>query len=83
MIADSDPGVPNWLDTCGHRTGFLTLRWTYSEPTSELPATTVTVMPQDQVAARLPDTTRRVTEAERRDQVRIRQEHVQRRYRQY
>ncbi|BBX91168.1 DUF1214 domain-containing protein [Mycolicibacterium boenickei] len=83
VIADSDPGVPNWLDTCGHRTGFLTLRWTYSEPTSELPATTVTVMPQDQVAARLPDTTRRVTEAERRDQVRIRQEHVQRRYRQY
>ncbi|OBI67938.1 hypothetical protein A5664_12050 [Mycolicibacterium fortuitum] len=83
VIAGSDPQVPNWLDTCGHQTGFLTFRWAYSEPTSDLPVTTVTAMPLADVAAHLPDTTRRVAVAERRDQVRIRQEHVQRRYRQY
>ncbi|MEV0673141.1 hypothetical protein [Mycobacterium sp. NPDC050441] len=83
VIADSDPGVPNWLDTCGHQTGFLTFRWTYSEPTSELPLIKVTAMPQADVRAHLPGTTRRIAGDERRDQVRIRQEHVQRRYRQY
>lgn len=83
VIADTDPGVPNWLDTCGHKTGFLTFRWTYSESPSELPLTTVTAVPLADVPGYLPDTTRRVTEDERRDQVRIRQEHLQRRYRQY
>ncbi|MFP6663435.1 MAG: hypothetical protein VCC00_04465 [Deltaproteobacteria bacterium] len=28
IIAHSDPGKPNWLDTAGHRRGGLALRWT-------------------------------------------------------
>ena len=31
VVAHRDPGVPNWLDTTGHREGFLTPRWAYSE----------------------------------------------------
>jgi hypothetical protein len=27
VIAASDPGVPNWLDTCGYRTGAILGRW--------------------------------------------------------
>ncbi|MBV6510150.1 MAG: hypothetical protein JJLCMIEE_03270 [Acidimicrobiales bacterium] len=27
VVAGSDPGVPNWLDTCGHRHGTMCVRW--------------------------------------------------------
>jgi len=30
VVADEDPGVPNWLDTGGHRTG--TIFWRYLLP---------------------------------------------------
>lgn len=83
VIAGSDPGVANWLDTVGHPTGFLTLRWTYSQPPSELPRTKVTPIQLADVRAHLPVAARHVSPEERRRQVRIRQEHLQRRYRQY
>jgi hypothetical protein len=83
VIASRYPGVPNWLDTAGHLGGFLTLRWTYSTAPPELPKTTVSKMPLADVRQHLPATTRTVSTEERRNQVRVRQEHVQRRYRQY
>ena len=83
VVAGTDPGVPNWLDTVGHPSGFLALRWTYSTPPAELPRTTVTEVPLARVREHLPAATRVVSAAERRKQIRIRQEHVQRRYRQY
>ncbi len=83
VVAETDPGVPNWLDTAGHRGGFLTLRWTYSSPPAELPKTTVSKVPLAEVRQRLPATTRTVAAEERRGQITVRQEHVQRRYRQY
>jgi len=30
VIAGSDPGVPNWLDTAGHSEGVMTFRWMLS-----------------------------------------------------
>lgn len=27
VVSTTDPGVPNWLDTAGHREGFMFLRW--------------------------------------------------------
>ncbi|KAA5834919.1 DUF1214 domain-containing protein [Saccharopolyspora hirsuta] len=27
VVADRDPGVGNWIDTCGHRSGTALLRW--------------------------------------------------------
>lgn len=31
VVADGDPGVPNWLDTSGHRTGVLFFRWLHAD----------------------------------------------------
>ena len=83
VVAETDPGVPNWLDTAGHRGGFLTLRWTYSSPPAEMPKTTVSQVRLADVCQHLPATTRTVSPEERRAQITVRQEHVQRRYRQY
>ena len=27
MVSDSNPGVTNWVETTGHRKGFLQFRW--------------------------------------------------------
>ena len=35
VIAGRDPGVPNWLDTVGHRRGALALRWVGAKETPE------------------------------------------------
>jgi hypothetical protein len=83
VVAETDPGVPNWLDTAGHRGGFLTLRWTYSSPPAELPKTTVSKVPFAEVRQQLPATIRTVSAEERRGRITVRQEHVQRRSRQY
>ena len=32
VISDGDPGVANWLDTSGHRTGVLFFRWLHADP---------------------------------------------------
>ncbi|MGB9224617.1 DUF1214 domain-containing protein [Mycobacterium sp.] len=83
VVAETDPGVPNWLDTAGHRGGFLTLRWTYSASPADLPTAAVAKVPLALVREHLPATTRTVSPEERRERIRVRQEHVQRRYRQY
>ncbi|MEZ5571450.1 MAG: DUF1214 domain-containing protein [Halioglobus sp.] len=83
VIAHSDPGVPNWVDTTGHREGFMTPRWTYSEtPAKEhWPSITAKKVPFAEIWQHLPEGTARVSAEERRQQISIRQRHVQRRYR--
>jgi hypothetical protein len=83
VVAHEDPGVPNWLDTGGHREGFLTPRWAYSEtpPPEEWPSISATKVRVGEIREHLPESTRRVSPDERREQIRVRQEHVQRRYR--
>lgn len=83
VVAHRDSGVPNWLDTTGVAHGFMSLRWTYSALPEQLPTVAVRKVALTEVAGLLPPTTRRVPADERREQVRIRQEHVQHRYRQY
>jgi hypothetical protein len=83
VVAHRDPGVPNWLDTTGLAQGFMSLRWTYSSLPEDLPRVAVRKVPFAGIAQLLPAGTRSVSEHERREQVRIRQEHVQHRYRQY
>ncbi len=31
LVADRDPGAPNWLDTAGHHQGYVMFRWLRSE----------------------------------------------------
>jgi hypothetical protein len=30
-LTDADPGIANWLNTCGHAQGFMMFRWTKAE----------------------------------------------------
>lgn len=41
VIAARDPGVPNWLDTLGHRRGALALRWVGAATEPPLPTSRV------------------------------------------
>jgi len=83
VVAHEDPGVPNWLDTSGHPEGFLTPRWAYSEkPAQEdWPSIVAKKLRFDEIRKHLPVGTRHVGPEERRAQIRVRQQHVQRRYR--
>jgi Protein of unknown function (DUF1214) len=41
VVAHRDPGVPNWLDTAGHREGLVFCRWLQAETPPEQPASRV------------------------------------------
>jgi hypothetical protein len=81
VVAHRDPGIPNWVDTTGLPEGFLSFRWAYPTPPERMPETRVTRLAFDRIRAQLPPGTRSVPAQERRETVRIRQAHVQRRYR--
>ncbi|MDE0700274.1 MAG: DUF1214 domain-containing protein [Acidimicrobiaceae bacterium] len=49
VVAHEDPGVPNWLDTAGHPSGSLSLRWFRSD--APLPTAQSRVVPVGQAAA--------------------------------
>jgi hypothetical protein len=82
VIAHRDPGVPNWLDTTGHPEGFMAPRWAYFEkpPPEQWPTVRATRVRFDEVRKHLPPSTRTVSPEERIAQIRIRQQHVQRRF---
>lgn len=83
VIAQRDPGIPNWLDTTGLPVGFMALRWTYSEKPDQLPTASVTKVSFNEIRSHLPADVRAISAEERGEQVRVRQAHVQRRFRQY
>ncbi len=49
VVADRDPGVPNWIDTCGHSSGTALLRWLGA---AEHPLPTCRVVAVDEAAVR-------------------------------
>lgn len=85
VIAHRDPGVPNWLDTGGHREGFMAPRWAYSEtpPQEQWPGITAVKVPFGEIRAQLPGQTPVTTPQQRRAQIALRQRHVQRRFRSF
>lgn len=84
VIAHRDPGVWNWLDTTGHPEGYVAVRWAYSvKPTENLPWAEAKKVKLEEVMKHLPSSTRLCTPEKRRQAIAIRQEHVQRRYRQH
>jgi hypothetical protein len=83
VIAHRDPGVPNWIDTTGLREGYMSPRWTYSEtpPADRWPTIGTKRVAFDEIRSHLPAGTREVSPEERAERIRVRREHVQRRYR--
>jgi len=77
VLAASDPGVANWLDTSGHPEGIMAWRLT-SEETPERP--TARVVPLSELRAALPPDTPRIDPEQRRERLRSRQQHIARRY---
>ena len=71
VVSAVDPGVHNWVDTCGTHEGILTLRWAEfpgSRPGPDLRADS-RLVPLAQLRAQLPPETRHVTAAERAQQL--------------
>jgi hypothetical protein len=83
VVAHRDPGIPNWVDTTGHREGFMAPRWAYTEapPRDRWPTISATKVRFDEIRDHLPANVRTVAPGERAERIRIRREHVQRRYR--
>ncbi len=55
VVADRNPGVTNWVETLGHRKGFLQFRWQrVSRELTAADGPTVELVGVDDVAARLP-----------------------------
>jgi hypothetical protein len=76
VIAHDDPGVPNWLDTTGHREGLLQYRWIWTETN---PRPVLRVVKASAVRDALPRDTPVVGREERRRGIRERQLHLARR----
>ena len=83
VVAHRDPGVKNWVDTTGLPKGYLSHRWAYSElPDKEdWPTISGRVISFDEIQKVFPEDQPRVTPEERREEIRIRQRHVQKRFR--
>jgi hypothetical protein len=62
VIAHQDPGIANWLDTAGHSSGPVIVRYVR---TDSAPVPTARVVPFDALQAHLPPGARRVTAEER------------------
>jgi hypothetical protein len=55
VVADHNPGVTNWVETLGHRRGFLQFRWQrVSRTLTEADGPTVELVDFDAVPAKLP-----------------------------
>ncbi|HPG24224.1 MAG: hypothetical protein H6748_19780 [Spirochaetaceae bacterium] len=78
VLAHTDPGVPNWLDTGDHREGLLTYRWFWPESD---PTPTARVLPLAEIADALPGDTPRVDAAARRAEIAARKAHLAWRFR--
>ena len=83
VVAHRDPGVQNWIDTTGLPSGYLSHRWAYSQipDRAQWPRITARKIHFDEIADAFPADHRRVSPDERREAIRVRQRHVQKRYR--
>lgn len=85
VVAHEDPGVQNWLDTTGLPRGSMVQRFNYAEEPAveDRPTIEVTRVAFDRIRDHLPTDTPAYSADERRNEIRVRQAHVQRRMRQY
>ncbi len=83
VVCHRDPGVQNWVDTTGLPRGYLSHRWAYPElpPKDQWPTISCKLIKLDEVIDTFPADQPRVTPEQRREAMRERQLHVQKRYR--
>jgi hypothetical protein len=81
VVSERDPGVANWLETCGHPQGVMMLRWQrVSRDLGEADGPRVEVVPVDDLPARLPfHADNQLTPSARADRIEARQVGVARR----
>ncbi len=77
VVSHVDPGIPNWLDTGGHRVGMVNQRWVESEG---FPTPSATLIKVADLPRMLPSNARRISDAQRKDQLRRRKIGVDRRF---
>jgi len=76
VVSAKDPGVPNWLDTSGYRSGAIQGRWAEC---SSNPIPTVRKVDFSQIRASLPSDTPAVTPQDREKSIRERRSQLQQR----
>jgi hypothetical protein len=76
VIAHNDPGVPNWLDTAGHREGMIFYRYHLAK---SKPMPTARVVKRSDLPALLPKDTVKITSVERRAEIDSRRAAITRR----
>jgi hypothetical protein len=76
VVSDRDPGVPNWLDTAGYKSGAIQGRWTECSAT---PIPSIRKVALSNVRSQLPLDTPAVTPEQRERQIRERRSQVQQR----
>jgi len=77
VVAHSDPGFANWLDTGGNHHGAMIFRWLRAD---SAPVPSVRVVPVSELPDTLPPGSARVTAEERRRTLNARRAAVQRRF---
>jgi len=75
-IAHRDPGIPNWLDACGHPEGMIQYRFVWAR---SRPQPTLRRVPLEHLRSVLPAAHPRVSPEERRRSLAAREAHLQRR----
>jgi hypothetical protein len=77
VVEHQDPGLPNWLDTCGFSAGYLILRWMGADSS---PTPVCQQVKHDTLLQHLPKHIRRITPEERKAQLTSRRKGALRRY---
>jgi hypothetical protein len=67
VISHADPGLPNWLDPSGHDEGYVTFRWIGADAYPRPIAQQVRIA---ELEDHIPENVRRITPAERAQQLR-------------
>lgn len=77
VVSHNDPGLPNWLDPSGHSEGYITFRWMLAD---NCPIPKCEQVKRSELFQRLPDSVRRITAGERREQLAERRRGVTKRF---
>ena len=76
-VSHADPGIPNWLDIAGHCVGMVNQRWVEAEG---FPTPNATLVKVADLSRMLPSNARRISNAQRKDELRRRKIGVDRRF---